>query len=103
MLSLLIYGPLYAMVFGFGRMAKAGLAENILQIAVQGIFAGLLALYLFARAVTALGAGRASMFPALVPAMTILIGFLALGEVPTLPQLLGLVIVLVGFWFALKP
>ena len=102
-LSLLIYGPLYALVFGFERMAAAGLAENILQIAVQGIFAGLLALYLFARAVTALGAGRASMFPALVPAMTILIGFLALGEVPTLPQLLGLVIVLVGFWFALRP
>lgn len=102
-LSLLIYAPLYAVLVGFDRMIAAGLAENLLQIAVQGVFAGLLALYLFARAVTALGAGRASMFPALVPGMTILIGFVALGEVPTIPQLVGLAIVGVGFWFALRP
>jgi drug/metabolite transporter (DMT)-like permease len=102
-LSLLIFAPLYALLFGFERMATLSLAENLIQIAVQGVFAGLLALYLFARAVTALGAGRASMFPALVPAMTILIGFLALGEVPTLPQLVGLAIVGIGFWFALRP
>jgi drug/metabolite transporter (DMT)-like permease len=102
-LSLLIYAPLYALLFGFECMAAAGLVENLIQIAVQGVFAGLLALYLFARAVTALGAGRASMFPALVPPMTMLIGFLAIGEVPTLPQLIGLAIVVAGFRFALKP
>lgn len=101
-LSLLIYVPLFAVFVGFDRLIAAGLAENLLQIAVQGIFAGLLALYLFARAVTALGAGRASTFPALVPASTILIGFLALGEVPTLLQLIGLAIVGIGFRFALK-
>ncbi len=102
-LSLLIYAPLYAMLFGFDRMFAAGLQENLIQVAVQGVFAGLLAIYLFARSVAALGAGRASMFPALVPAMTILIGFLALGEVPTIPQLVGLAVVGVGFWFALRP
>lgn len=101
-LSLLIYAPLHALLFGFDRMIAIGLPENLLQIAVQGVFAGLLAIFLFARSVTALGAGRASMFPALVPAMTILIGFLALGEVPTLPQLIGLAIVGFGFWFALR-
>lgn len=102
-LSLLLYAPVHALVFGFERMAAAGLVENLIQVAVQGVFAGLLALYLFARAVTALGAGRASMFPALVPVMTVLIGFLALGEVPTIPQLVGLAIVGIGFWFALRP
>ncbi|MFZ5692134.1 MAG: DMT family transporter [Pseudomonadota bacterium] len=102
-LSLLIFAPVYAIVFGFERMAAAGLVENLIQIAVQGVFAGLLALYLFARAVSVLGAGRASMFPALVPATTVLIGFLAIGEVPTIPQLVGLAIVVVGFRFALKP
>jgi drug/metabolite transporter (DMT)-like permease len=102
-LSLLIYAPIHAVFFGFERMAAVGLVENLIQVAVQGVFAGLLALYLFARAVTALGAGRASMFPALVPAMTVLIGFLVLGEIPTIPQLLGLAIVIVGFRFALKP
>jgi drug/metabolite transporter (DMT)-like permease len=102
-LSLLIYAPLYALLFGFERMTAVGLTENLIQIAIQGVFAGLLALYLFARAVAALGAGRASMFPALVPPMTMLIGFLAIGEVPTVPQLIGLAIVVIGLRFALKP
>ena len=102
-LSLLIYGPLHAALFGFERMIGVGLAENLLQIGVQGIFSGLLALYLFGRSVTALGAGRASTFPALVPGLTILIGFIVLGEVPTIPQLAGLAIVAVGFRFAMKP
>ncbi|MGE3992120.1 DMT family transporter [Pseudorhodoplanes sp.] len=102
-LSLLIYAPLYAGLVDFERLSATGLSENLIQVVAQGVFAGLLALYLFARAVTALGAGRASMFPALVPAMTILIGFLVLGEIPTLPQLAGLLIVGFGFRFALKP
>jgi drug/metabolite transporter (DMT)-like permease len=102
-LSLVVYVPVYALLFGFDKMVAAGLTENLIQVVAQGGFAGLLALYLFARAVTALGAGRASMFPALVPPMTMLIGFLAIGEVPTIPQLVGLAIVVVGFRFALKP
>jgi drug/metabolite transporter (DMT)-like permease len=102
-LSLIFYAPTYAILFGFERMAAAGLWENLIQVIAQGALAGLLALYLFARAVTALGAGRASTFPALVPPMTILIGFLALGDIPTLPQLIGLAIVGVGFRFALRP
>ena len=43
------------------------LAENLLQIVVQGLLAGMLPIYLFARAVILLGAGRAATFPALVP------------------------------------
>lgn len=101
-LSLLIYAPLHAALFGLGHMFSLGLGEVLLQVAVQGIFAGLLAIYLFGRAVTALGAGRASTFPALVPALTILFGFLTIGEVPTLAQLAGLAIVGIGFRFALK-
>jgi len=102
-LSLFIYAPLHALLFGFHTMIAAGWIENLIQIAVQGVFAGLLALFLFARAVTTLGAGRASTFPALVPGLTMLIGFLALGEIPTPLQLLGLAIVVVGFRFAMKP
>jgi drug/metabolite transporter (DMT)-like permease len=101
-LSLLIYAPLYAFLIGFDRMIAAGLTENLIQIVVQGVFAGLFAIYLFGRSVTALGAGRASVFPALVPAFAILIGFIALGEVPSIAQLAGLAIVCVGFRFALK-
>jgi len=83
--------------FGFERMIALGLAENLLQLALQGAFAGAGATYLFTRSVVLLGAGRAAVFPALAPGITLLIGFLALGEVPSLAQLAGFGIVLAGF------
>jgi drug/metabolite transporter (DMT)-like permease len=74
-----------------------GFGENLLQAVVQGAFAGAGAVYLFTRAVILLGVGRAALFPALVPPFTLLIGYLTIGEVPSLSQLVGLVIVIVGF------
>jgi drug/metabolite transporter (DMT)-like permease len=37
------------------------------------------------------------VFPSLVPGFTLLVGYVALGEQPTLAQLAGLAIVLFGF------
>ena len=81
----------------FERMIGLGLRENLLQLVMQGIFAGAGATYLFARSVALLGAGRAALFPSLVPGFTLLIGFLVLGDVPSLAQLAGFAIVLLGF------
>lgn len=100
--SLFVYAPLHAVVFGFAGMAAAGLWENLLQVAVQGGLAGPLAIHFYARAVILLGAGRAAAFPAMVPPSTLLIGFLFLGETPTLTQLAGLAVVIIGFRFVLK-
>jgi drug/metabolite transporter (DMT)-like permease len=83
--------------FGFERMIALGLTENLVQFVVQGIFAGAAGTYLFTRSVVLLGAGRAAVFPSLVPGFTLLIGFLALGEVPSMAQLAGFAIVLLGF------
>ena len=74
-----------------------GLGANLVQLVMQGIFAGAGATYLFTRSVVLLGAGRAAVFPSLVPGFTLLIGFLALGEVPSLAQLAGFALVLAGF------
>lgn len=93
----LLLVPAYAAVYGFGRLAGFGLWENLLQAAVQGLLAGPGAIFLFARSVVLLGAGRAAVFPSLVPGFTLLTGFLVLGEVPTAFQLAGFVIVLAGF------
>jgi drug/metabolite transporter (DMT)-like permease len=92
-----LYVPIHAAIVGFERMVAAGLLENAVQATVQGIFAGPMAIYLFARSVAALGAARAAVFAALVPAATVIVGFLALGEVPSMIQLGGLAIVLTGF------
>jgi len=85
------------LAFSFERMIAMGLTENLVQFAVQGIFAGAAATYLFTRSVVLLGGGRAAVFPSLVPGFTLLIGFLTLGEVPSLAQLAGFAIVLAGF------
>jgi drug/metabolite transporter (DMT)-like permease len=85
------------LAFGFERMIALGLTENLVQFAAQGIFAGAAATYLFTRSVVLLGAGRAAVFPSLVPGFTLLIGFLTLGEIPSLAQLAGFAIVLLGF------
>lgn len=101
-LSVIIVAPLYLLAIGYERLLQIGLWENVIQMFVQGLLAGALPIYLFAHAITRLGGGRASTFPALVPIFGLIIGFLALGVVPTAPQLIGLVIVLVGFRFMLK-
>lgn len=101
-LSVVVYAPLYAGFIGFDNMLRMSLAENLVQVVVQGILAGVLPIYLFARAVILIGAGRAATFPALVPGFALIIGYLALGVIPSIPQLLGLVIVVIGFRFALR-
>jgi drug/metabolite transporter (DMT)-like permease len=101
-LSIVVYAPLHALLFGYDGILRMSLAENLLQAAVQGILAGALPIYLFARAIILLGAGRAATFPALVPGFSLIIGYLALGIVPSIAQVVGLVIVVIGFRFALR-
>ena len=101
-LSIVVFAPLHAALVGYDGLLRMGLAENLLQVVAQGILAGMLPIYLFARAVILLGAGRAATFPALVPGFSMIIGYLALGVVPSIAQLVGLVIVVVGFRFALR-
>lgn len=89
--------PIHGGLFGFERMLSFGLWENALQLVAQGILAGPGAIYLFARAVVLLGPARAAVFTSLVPAFTLSIGYLFIGEAPSVAQLIGMAIVLVGF------
>jgi drug/metabolite transporter (DMT)-like permease len=101
-LSVLVYAPFYFIFIGYSGILRMSLYENLLQVAAQGIIAGVLPIFLFARAVTLLGAGRAATFPALVPGFSLVIGYLALGVVPSIAQVIGLTIVLIGFRFTLR-
>ena len=101
-LSILLFAPLYALIAGFDGLLRMSFAENMIQVVAQGLIASALPIYLFARAVVLLGAGRAAVFPALVPGFGVIIGYLALGVVPSLAQLIGLVIVLIGFRFVVR-
>jgi drug/metabolite transporter (DMT)-like permease len=77
-------------------MLSLGWRENLLQAVLQGVLAGPAALYLFVKSIAVIGVGRAAIFFSLVPPFVLLIGRLALGEVPTLLQLIGLIIVLLA-------
>jgi drug/metabolite transporter (DMT)-like permease len=94
--------PVHWSLGGFDRMISLGWRENLLQAVLQGILAGPAAIYLFVRSVALLGAGRAAIFFSLVPPFVLLLGWLALGEVPSALQLIGLIIVLFGFRLAQK-
>jgi drug/metabolite transporter (DMT)-like permease len=100
--SVVIFAPLHATFIGYGGILHMSLKENLIQVVVQGVLAGVLPIFLFARAVILIGAGRAAVFPALVPGFSLIIGYLALRVVPSLPQLIGLAIVVVGFRFVVK-
>jgi drug/metabolite transporter (DMT)-like permease len=97
MTSVLSLVGLPILLFTFDNMVAAGFYENLLQAVVQGTLTGAGATYLFTRAVVLLGVSRAALFPSLVSPFVLLIGFLALGEVPSVSQLVGLAIVVVGF------
>jgi drug/metabolite transporter (DMT)-like permease len=94
--SLLVYAPVHAVLAGYGRIVAVDWGENLLQLVIQGGLAGWAAIYLFTRAVALLGVGRASIFATLVPPLTLLLGFLTLGEIPSSIQLAGLVVVGIG-------
>jgi drug/metabolite transporter (DMT)-like permease len=89
--------PIYWLIGGAAHLSALGWRENLLQAVLQGVLAGPAALYLLVRSITLIGAGRAAIFFSLVPPFVVLIGWLTLGEMPTLLQVTGLVIVLFGF------
>ena len=66
--------PVHWALDGFEHMITLGWRENLLQVVLQGVVAGPVATYLFVRTVALLGAGRAAVFPALVPPFVLLIG-----------------------------
>jgi drug/metabolite transporter (DMT)-like permease len=94
--------PVHWLLGDFAQMTALGWRENLLQVVLQGVLTGPAAMYLFARSVALLGAGRAAIFFSLIPLFALLLGWLALGEVPSTVQLIGLVIVLLGFKLAQK-
>ncbi len=98
-LSLSLF-PVYAASGALSRVIAIGLDENALQALGQGILAGPAAMYLFTFSIQRLGVARAAVFPAIVPALTILVGWLLIGEPPTALQAVGLVTVLSGFYLA---
>ena len=99
--SALVMVPLYLMTQDLTRIAAMAPGDLVAQVLIQGVLAGVVAVICFTRAAELLGAARAGIFPALVPAATILIGIPVTGEWPTAAQTAGLLLVSLGLLMAM--
>lgn len=83
-------------VFGGDTLAAAPIGPVIFQTLYQGLFAVLLAGFLFTRAMNAIGAATTSTITSLVPGMTALAAWPLLGEPLGAAGLAGLAVVTAG-------
>jgi drug/metabolite transporter (DMT)-like permease len=93
--------PIHWLVFGFERMIALGVVENLVQLVAQGLFAGAGATYLFTRSVCCSARAAPRCFPRWCRGSRCSSAFV-LGEVPSLAQLAGFAIVLIGFRVVVK-
>lgn len=90
-----LFAPIYFLLLE-PRIFDAPLNDVLIQVVAQGIFVAILAMYFYAEAVRRLGAPRAAIFGALVPALATLEGIPILGEIPAPVAAAGIVLVMAG-------
>ncbi|MBY0613798.1 MAG: DMT family transporter [Beijerinckiaceae bacterium] len=100
-LSAFIIVPYYLAFVGFAHFLSIPTHVIVVQVVVQGLLSGVVAMMAFSQAVKTLGGAKAAVFPALVPATAILAGIPVAGELPTLLQTVGLIAVSVGLLLAI--
>lgn len=87
--STIVIVPAMLLWGDFDRIAALPVGNLIAQLVVQGVLSGVLAVIAFGIAVRHLGAAKAGLFPAIVPATTLLIGAIAMGDVPSAAEWTG--------------
>lgn len=94
-LSVAFYLPPY-LLSGISRLTEAPVDELVLQIVYQGLFAGIIAVIAYTRAVNLLGAGRAAVFAGLVPCLAAFLAIPLLGETIGWIEAGGIAVVSIG-------
>lgn len=95
-LSFVLTTPLYLAVLGLDHLRSLPLGMLVLQGLVQGGLQGAITMVAYSQAVIFLGVSRAVLFPAIVPAMSVLVGIPIVGEIPGVLQISGLGLVTLG-------
>ena len=100
-LSALAFIPCYLAFADLGGWQRASVSHIVMQVLVQGVVAGAVSLFLFAKTVELLGPAIAVLFGALVPALSVLTAIPILGEFPNALQWTGLVVISLGLAMSL--
>jgi drug/metabolite transporter (DMT)-like permease len=95
--SLVLYLPIYAGIAGTS-VFKAPLFDIALQAFVQGLLTAIVALMLYGRMVSLLGAASGAAFVALTPVMTGLMGIPVLAEWPTATDWVAIGLISIGVY-----
>ena len=95
-LSFVVSTPAYLLWAGSAHLATLPLATLAFQGLIQGGLQGAITMVAYGQAVVLLGVSRAVLFPAIVPAMSVLLGIPIVGEIPSLLQIGGLALVTLG-------
>jgi drug/metabolite transporter (DMT)-like permease len=95
--SLAFYLPIYA-YFAGTSVFNVPLSDIALQAIVQGFLTGIVALLLYGRMISLLGATSGAAFLAMTPAMTALMGIPILGELPSAIDWMAIVVISIGVY-----
>lgn len=90
-----VFLPAYAVWHGKALLA-ASARELLLQAAVQGVLIGAVSIFVYTRAVAALGPSATALFAAAVPCLTTLAAVPLLSERPSITAVAGLAVVTLG-------
>jgi drug/metabolite transporter (DMT)-like permease len=93
--SLLIVTPFYFLVFGT-HLFSATPREVITQAAIQGVVAGIVALFFYGEAIRRLGASQAAVLGSFTPVVVALLGMPLLGEFPSRLTWMAIIVVSIG-------
>lgn len=67
----------------------------------QGTLVAIIALYSYSKSVTILGAAKGSIFASLVPPISLILGFIILGESMAINEIIGSAFICIGMLLAL--
>lgn len=95
-LSMVVATPAYLLWKGAEHLMALPLGALAFQGLIQGGLQGVVTMIAYSQAVVLLGVSRAVLFPAVVPAVSVLVGIPIVGEIPGALQIAGLVLVTVG-------
>ncbi len=97
--SMVLYLPIYAL-FLEPALFSADLSSMVFAVLYQGVLSSVVSLIAYTRAVAILGASRAAAFASLNPVLGLLIAIPVLGETPSTADLIGILLVSAGVYFA---
>lgn len=95
-LSCLVATPVYLTAMGTAHLQALPLGSLAFQGLVQGGLQGAVTMVAYSQAVMLLGVSRAVLFPAIVPAVSVMLGIPIVGEIPSVLQVAGLGLVTLG-------